>query len=62
MYKIKLIVVILAISAITACGQTDRAVASWTGHSKSCIDGVTYIQFTSGSSVQVDRAGKPVAC
>lgn len=41
----------------------DRSVAGITGDSsKTCIDGVTYLQFTSGATVQVDRSGKPVAC
>ena len=32
------------------------------GAAKTCIDGVTYLQFTSGATVQVDRTGKPVQC
>ena len=47
----------------TACGQLDRELASMTGSaSKTCIDGVTYLQFTNGATVQVDQTGKPVAC
>jgi major membrane immunogen (membrane-anchored lipoprotein) len=48
---------------LSACGQVDRSLAAITGGaSKSCVDGVTYLQFTSGSTVQVDRTGKPVPC
>ena len=57
--------VILAVLALSlgACGKIDRSIASWTGAaSKTCIDGVTYLQFTSGATVQVDANGKPVAC
>mgnify|MGYP003450941602 FL=1 len=49
--------------SVTACGQLDRELASMTGSaSKTCIDGVTYLQFTNGATVQVDQTGKPVAC
>lgn len=54
---------IAAIVSLTACGAADRFSANLTGNaSKTCIDGVTYLQFTSGAAVQVDQAGKPVAC
>ena len=49
--------------SVTACGQLDRELASMTGSAnKTCIDGVTYLQFTNGATVQVDQTGKPVAC
>lgn len=48
--------------ALTACGKMERAVARYTGYSEMCVDGVTYIQFTSGATVKVDRDGRPVAC
>ena len=49
--------------SVTACGQLDRELASMTGSaSKTRIDGVTYLQFTNGATVQVDQTGKPVAC
>lgn len=48
---------------LTACGAAERSLASFTGGAtKTCIDGVTYLQFTSGATVQVDWQGKPVAC
>lgn len=53
---------IAAIVSLTACGAADRMIASTTGVAKSCIGGVTYLQFASGAAVQVDPAGKPVAC
>ncbi len=58
-------VLIVAIAALTlaGCGRVDRWAAGMTGNaSKTCVDGVTYLQFTSGATVQVDRTGKPVAC
>ena len=48
--------------ALTACGNMERATARWTGYSEICVDGVTYIQFTSGATVKVDQEGKPVPC
>ncbi len=58
----KLFIILFAAFALTGCGKVDRLTAAITGYSKVCIDGVTYIQFTSGATVQVDRDGKPVAC
>lgn len=53
----------LASLALVGCGQLDRGLVTLTGTaSKTCVDGVTYLQFTSGAAVQVDRTGKPVAC
>lgn len=57
--------VVLAAMALSlsACGYVDRKVASFTGDaSETCIDGVTYLQFTSGATVKVDQTGKPVSC
>lgn len=49
--------------AVSGCGKMDRAVAGFTGDAvKTCVDGVTYLQFTSGAAVQVDANGKPVPC
>ncbi len=45
------------------CGAIDRSCAKVTGSaSKTCVDGVQYLQFTSGATVQVDVDGKPVRC
>lgn len=57
--------IILAVLALSlgGCGALDREIAKFTGDaSKTCVDGVTYLQFTSGATVQVDINGKPVAC
>ena len=59
----KYILLIAAVISLAGCGRIDRFVAGITGDSvKTCVDGVTYLQFTSGATVQVDRSGKPVAC
>ena len=54
---------LLIAMALAGCGAADRFAAGVTGGAaKTCIDGVTYLQFTSGATVQVDRTGKPVQC
>jgi hypothetical protein len=61
--KIKLIFISLLCMTLAGCGWFDRKVAVVTGGAtKTCIDGVTYLQFTSGATVQVDPQGRPVAC
>jgi hypothetical protein len=56
------LIAILAV-ALSGCGRFDRWVAGTTGQPvETCVDGVTYLQFTSGSTVKVDREGKPVPC
>lgn len=59
----KIILMTALAFVLTGCGAFDRGIASVTGTaSKTCIDGVVYLQFTSGATVQVDQQGKPVAC
>lgn len=49
--------------SMSGCGKFDRLFSSVTGQpSKVCVDGVSYLQFTSGATVQVDQTGKPVVC
>ena len=56
-------IALIASLLFTGCGWFDRQVSSFTGGAaKTCIDGVTYLQFTSGAAVQVDKEGKPVPC
>lgn len=53
---------LLAAVALSGCGIIDRKVARYAGVARNCVDGVTYLQFASGATVQVDRTGKPVPC
>lgn len=49
--------------SLIACGYVDRAVVTATGNAtETCVDGVAYLQFTSGASVKYNLEGKPVAC
>ena len=53
----------LIVCAISGCGKIDRGISAITGTpSEVCIDGITYLQFTSGTCVKVDENGKPVKC
>jgi hypothetical protein len=61
--KIYFLTILVLSLFLSACGQFDRDMASMTGSAtKTCVDGVTYLQFTSGATVQLDITGKPVAC
>lgn len=61
--RLKIAFAVLTASLVTGCGWFDRQVSSFTGGAtKTCIDGVTYLQFTSGATVQVDATGKPIPC
>jgi hypothetical protein len=59
----KTAVLLLLALALTGCGWFDRKVtANLTGYSTSCIEGVRYLQFPSGVTVQYERDGRPKAC
>lgn len=48
---------------LAGCGQARREYAKLTGNPYPfCYKGIEYIQFPSGSSVAVDREGKPLFC
>lgn len=61
MFKKIAIAAVIAIG-VSACGQIDRQIASVTGSSESCVDGVAYIQFTSGVTVKYKPDGKIATC
>lgn len=58
----KKLIVFIAALMLTACGQIDQLDAQLTGYSKVCVDGVSYLQFSSGATAQLDSTGKPVTC
>jgi hypothetical protein len=63
MNKTKLVLIGLAALALTGCGWYERkVVANITGYSKTCVEGVTYLQFPSGVTPQLNIDGRPVAC
>ena len=60
---IKIIAATVVFVTLAGCGYIERQFAGITGGAtKTCVDGVSYLQFTSGAAQQVDATGKPVAC
>lgn len=63
MMNTKFTIVSLAIVlCLGGCGKVDQLVAHYTGYQKICIEGVSYLQFTSGATAQLDINGKVVGC
>jgi hypothetical protein len=59
----KLFLVALACATLSGCGGLDRSWAHLTGAPvKVCVDGVEYLQFTSGSTVAYTQDGKVKTC
>jgi hypothetical protein len=58
----KIFILILLSFVLAGCGSFDRGIAQLTGNAKQCIDGVSYIQFASGVTVQYTRDGKIKTC
>lgn len=56
------ILVVLATLSLVGCGWVDRVTATATGYSTVCVEGVKYIQFTSGASVAYSKDGKVQVC
>lgn len=58
----RLISTLLVCLALTGCGQLERTTALWSGWSRLCVDGVSYLQFTSGASVEYRPDGSIKTC
>lgn len=58
----KIILLSLTMLSLIGCGQVSRSTAALTGYSVECVDGVNYIQFTSGSTVKYNRDGTVNTC
>lgn len=56
------ILLLLAVTALSGCGWFDRATATATGYARVCVDGVEYLQFTSGTTVAYSSDGKVKTC
>lgn len=59
---LKTLITIALTLTLAACGQVDRMGAQLTGYSKLCVEGISYLQFTSGATVQVNAQGLPMQC
>jgi outer membrane lipopolysaccharide assembly protein LptE/RlpB len=59
----KTVLATVAVLMLSGCGWYERkVVANITGYTKICVEGVTYLQFSSGATPQVNLEGLPVAC
>lgn len=59
----RIVLLLLASSLVSGCGWFERKVtANVTGYAVSCVDGVAYLQFPSGVTVQYDRSGRIKTC
>lgn len=56
------VLAIVVCAALAGCGQIGRIEAQWMGYSRSCVDGVSYLQFASGVTVEYTREGKVKPC
>ncbi|OHA01148.1 MAG: hypothetical protein A3H71_02595 [Candidatus Sungbacteria bacterium RIFCSPLOWO2_02_FULL_48_13b] len=55
-------IALLTCLILSGCGNIERNIAGLTGFSRMCIDGVSYLQFTSGVTVEYTREGKIKTC
>jgi hypothetical protein len=59
----KLILITLSALVLTGCGWFDRyVVANTTGYSRTCVEGVVYLQFPSGATPQYNIDGSLKGC
>jgi hypothetical protein len=56
------LVLLAVVLTLAGCGKFDRGVAKITGSAQQCVDGVLYLQFTSGASVKYNRDGTIATC
>ncbi len=57
------ILILLTAAMLTGCGWFDRKLAAVTGGAtKTCVDGVLYLQFTSGATVAYTPDSKVKTC
>lgn len=59
----RVFVIVLTSALLSGCGWFERKfTANITGHAVTCVDGVAYLQFPSGVTVQYDRSGRIKTC
>ena len=59
---LKIVTLMLVLIFSTSCGQFAQIAGTVTGSYRICIDGVSYLQFTSGVSVEYTQDGKIKNC
>ncbi len=55
-------ILILGLLSLTGCGIWNRTVANFVEYQKTCVEGVQYLQFPSGATVQYDKENNVVVC
>lgn len=58
----KVVVLASLLVFITGCGAWERTKAKYTGYGTVCVEGVEYIQFSSGASVAYNPDGTVKTC
>jgi hypothetical protein len=58
----KLAMLVLISLSLAGCGWVSRLSATLSDYSRICVDGVSYLQFTSGASVEYGPDGKVKTC
>ncbi len=60
---LKIWFMIVSTILFSGCGYIDRGIATVTGDgAEICVDGVNYLQFTSGVSVKYNKDGSIATC
>jgi hypothetical protein len=59
---LKILTLLLFFLFSTSCGKFARIAGTVTGSYSICVDGVSYLQFTSGVSVEYTQDGKIKNC
>jgi len=54
--------ILLSSLLLVGCGTLSRGCAKYFGSDEICIDGVKYLQFTSGASVKYNTDGTVATC
>ena len=62
MKKILVILLVMLIMVLSGCGLFERGLAKTKGFSRMCVDGVEYLQFSSGATVAYNPNGTIKTC
>jgi uncharacterized protein YceK len=62
MKKLFVILLVMLVICLSGCGYFERLFATTKGYSRMCVDGVEYIQFTSGVTVSYNTNGTIKTC
>lgn len=58
----KIVIPMILLLTLSGCGGYERMSAAVTGWSHICVNGVSYLQFISGVTVEYTRDGKIKTC